>query len=111
MLSGLFFSIAVIGHGVSRFRNEHLNHEHSDIRVGRWWNGVIAVVVPLEAVFLLGWFLYQSRLDDPAGWLRPFDPENVFNVGTVLFQLGIALAVLIAANGWIVKKTQRSGNS
>ena len=105
MLSGLFFSIAVIGHGVSRFRNEHLNHEHSDIRVGRWWNGVIAVLVPLEAVFLLGWFLYQSRLDDPAGWLRPFDAENVFNVGTVLFQIGIGLAVLIAANSWIAKKT------
>ena len=104
MLSGLFFSIAVIGHGVARFRAEHLNHEHSDIRVGRWWDGVIAVLVPFEAVFLLGWFLYQSRLDDPAGWLRPFDPENVFNVGTVLFQLGIAFAVLIALNSWIVKK-------
>ncbi len=105
MLSGLFFSIAVVAHGVKRFRDEHLNHEHSDIRVGRWWDGVIAVVVPLEAVFLLGWFLYQSRLDDPVGWLRPFDSGNVFNVGTVLFQLGIACAVLIALNGWIVKKT------
>ena len=105
MLSGLFFAVAVIGHGAARFRNEQLNHPHSDIRVGRWWNGVITVLVPLEAVFLLAWFLYQSRLDDPAGWLRPFDSVNVLNAGTVLFQLGIAFSVLLAANGWIVKKT------
>lgn len=37
MLSGLFFVIAVAGVGIKRFRESELNHEHSDIRIGRWW--------------------------------------------------------------------------
>ena len=98
MLSGLFFAIAVIVHGIRRFREEQLNHADSDIRVGRWWDIVIAVIVPLEALILLGWWLYQARQGDPAGWLRPFGVENV---GTILLQFGVVLVALIAANRWL----------
>jgi len=68
MVSGLFFAIAVIASGVRRFRETQLNHADSDIRVGRWWDVVIGVVVPLEALALLGWWLYQARGWDPTGW-------------------------------------------
>ncbi len=96
VLSGLFFSLAVVRHGVRRFREQMLNHEHSDIRIGRWWDFVIRAVVPLESVALTLWLLYEAWLADPAGWLLPFDPANAFNVGTVLFQVGaVALALLL----------------
>ncbi len=102
MLSGLFFALALVRHGVRRFRETQLNHEGSDIRVGRWWDVVIGVVVPLEALVLLGWWFWQARGWDPEGWLRPLAVENV---GTILLQWGLALAVLILANRWIAGKT------
>lgn len=104
MLSGLFFAICIIVHGVKNFRHEHLNHADSDITIGRWWDFVIGVLVPLQAVVLMIWFLYGSWMDDPQGWLKPFDPDNVFNVGTVLAQFAVVLVVLIVANRWIVKQ-------
>lgn len=99
MVSGLFFVIAVAGSGIRRFRETQLSHEDSDISIGRWWDLVIGFVVPLEALVLLGWWLYQSRSWDPEGWLRPFAEDNV---GTILFQWGIVLLVLIGANRWLV---------
>lgn len=103
MVSGLFFAIAVIVAGVRRFREEQLNHADSDIRVGRWWDVLIGVVVPLEAVILLGWWLYQARGWDPTGWL---DPLGVENVGTILLQWGVVLAALLAGNRWLARHTR-----
>ncbi len=102
MLSGLFFAIAVVVHGVRRFRTEQLNHEYSDIRVGRWWDIVIGLVVPLEALALLGWWFYQVRGHDLAGWL---DPLREANTGTLVLQWGVVLAVLLAANRWLARHT------
>lgn len=102
MVSGLFFAIAVITTGVRRFREQQLNHADSDIRVGRWWDVVVGVVVPLEALVLLGWWLYQARGWDPAGWLDPLGAETV---GTILLQWGVVLAGLILANRWLARRT------
>lgn len=101
MVSGLFFAIAVIGWGVRRFREEQLNHRDSDVRIGRWWDVVIGVVVPLEALILLVWWLLQARSWDPAGWLNPLAVENV---GTILAQWGIVLVALVALNGWMARR-------
>ncbi len=105
MISGLFFAIAVITNGVRRFREEQLNHAASDIRVGRWWDVVVGLLIPLQAVILLGWWLYQSRGWDPEGWL---DPLGIENVGTILLQWGIVLVVLLAANRWLANRTQNA---
>jgi NSS family neurotransmitter:Na+ symporter len=103
MVSGLFFAIAVLTWGVRRFREQQLNHEHSDIRVGRWWDVVVGVLVPLEAATLLVWWLWQARGWDPTGWLKPFAVENV---GTILLQWGIVLVGLLLANRWIAAHTR-----
>jgi NSS family neurotransmitter:Na+ symporter len=99
MLSGLFFALAVVTHGIRRFRAEQLNHEHSDIHVGRWWEIVIGVLVPLQALALLVWWIYQSRGWDPQGWL---DPIGESNAGTILLQWGVVLLALVVANRWLV---------
>ena len=98
MLSGLFYALAVGRHGAAKFRAAMLNHEHSDIRIGRWWDVVIRVVVPIEAVSLAVWLLYQAWRDDPAGWLRPFGEGAVFSVGTVLLQVGALVVILAVCN-------------
>jgi NSS family neurotransmitter:Na+ symporter len=102
MISGLFFAFAVMKSGVTRFRENQLNHEHSDIKIGRWWDLVISVLVPIEAVVLLVWWLYQARGWDPDGWLKPF---AVANVGTVLFQFAVVLGVFILGNRWIASRS------
>ncbi len=105
MLAGLFFALSITAYGVKKFREEQLNHADSNIRIGRWWDFVIRILAPIQMSFLLIWFLYQSWKSNPKGWLLPFDPNNVFNVGTVLFQFFIVLVLLIVLNKWIVKKS------
>ncbi len=58
--------------------------------------------MPVEAVILLVWWLVQAWSWDPEGWLTPFAQENV---GTVLFQFAVVLAVLVAANGWMTRRS------
>jgi len=106
MVSGLFFAGAVITHGVRRFREEQLNHQYSDIRIGRWWDVAITTLVPLQAVVLLGWWLYQARGWDPEGWLAPFAVENV---GTILLQWGVVLVALLALNRWLAARAKDGG--
>lgn len=98
MMSGLFFAIAVGRYGVRRFREEQINHAHSDIRIGRWFDIVLGVLVPIQAVVLIGWWIYQVRAP---GWLNPVGVENF---GTILFQWGIVLAALILFNRYLLPR-------
>ena len=104
MVTGLFFAIAVITHGVQRFREEQLNHADSHWHVGRWWDVVITFLVPLQAVVLMVWWLYQARGWDP-NWLAPFQEANV---GTVLFQWAIAFALVLLLNRTIVRRVSNN---
>ena len=61
------------------------------------------MLVPLQAVILLIWWLYQARQWNPEGWLAPFGEDNV---GTVLAQFAIVFVVLIAANRWLATHTR-----
>jgi SNF family Na+-dependent transporter len=102
MLSGFFFAFAMSRFGARRFREQFINTEGSDIRVGRWWDYAIHLVL-VQAVVLMGWWLYQAiDFGDLAGTFTPFAS---FNVGTLLVQWGIALAAFILLNGWLVRRT------
>jgi len=92
MLSGLFFAFAVSRMGPSKFRAEQINHQHSNMRVGAWWDWVIRVLVPFEAIALMGWWMWQVR---GPGAMNPFGIENI---GTILMQWGIVLGLLLAFN-------------
>ncbi len=101
MLSGLFFAIAGIACKPRAFREEHLNHADSKWRVGRWWDFVIGVLVPVQAVVLFIWMLVQAM-----GWEENWlDPFGTTNVGTVLFQVGLVFLGLILANRWIAQRS------
>jgi NSS family neurotransmitter:Na+ symporter len=95
MVSGLFFALAAIRYGVTRFRESLINTEHSDIRIGRWWDWAIRLVV-VEAVALVIWWFYQVRTEPLFG---------TFGVGSVLVQWGVAVAFFLALNGWMVRRT------
>ena len=96
MLSGLFFAIAAMKFGLDRLRNEVVNGEDCDLPIGRWWVFLVGVLVPVEAVTLMVWWL--RNLED--GW---WDPFATFSVGTVLVQWAVALIAFLALNKWLVR--------
>jgi len=108
MLSGFFFALAVLKYGVTRWRNEFLNTPYSDIRIGAWWDWAIRLVV-VQALVLIGWWLWQVRGE---GFAANWSPIATFNIGTVLFQWAVVLVVFIAANRFLVERsTRRSGSA
>ena len=92
MLSGLFFAIAVIRMGPAKFRAEQINHQHSNIRIGAWWDWFIRILVPFEAIALMGWWMWQVR---GPGSMNPFGIENI---GTILFQWAVVIGLLLLFN-------------
>jgi len=104
MLSGFFFAFAVVKYGVTRWRETYLNTPDSDVRIGAWWDWAIRLVL-VEAVVLMVWWLYQARSDDFAATWTLFSP---YNVGTVVIQFALVLAVLLAINGWLARKVGRT---
>ena len=102
MLSGFFFAFAVLKYGVTRWRETFINHAHSDIRIGAWWDWAIRGVA-VQAVVLMAWWLWGAQGEDFKATWTLFSP---YNVGSVLIQWAIALTILIALNGWMVRRLE-----
>ncbi len=101
MVSGLFFAILVIRHGVERFRETFVNGEGSDVRIGRWWNAAIYLVA-VQAVVITVWWLWQAvDVENLGATLTPF---SQFNVGTVLVQWAVAMGAFIGLNRWLAAR-------
>jgi len=105
-VSGLFFAIAVLRYGVTKWRERYINHDHSDVRIGAWWDWAMRLVV-LEAVVVLGWWLWDARGEGGAATWTLF---SSYNVGTVLIQWAVVLAVLLLANRWLARGTTDGGD-
>jgi NSS family neurotransmitter:Na+ symporter len=102
MLSGLFFAITASRFGLEKLRTKTVNGEGCDLQIGRWWVFVVGMLVPIEAITLIIWWLKDAHDADPEGWLAPF---GSYTVGTVILQWSIALAALWLANGWLARRT------
>jgi NSS family neurotransmitter:Na+ symporter len=103
MLSGFFFAFAVLRYGVTEWRETFINHAHSDVRIGAWWDWAIRLVV-VQAVVLMVWWLWQARGE---GFAATWTPFSAYNVGSVVIQWGIVLVVLIGLNRWMVARVER----
>jgi NSS family neurotransmitter:Na+ symporter len=95
MVSGLFFAIAVLRYGVTRFREELINREGADIRIGAWWDWAIRLVV-VQAVILIVWWIREFGRDDP--WGR-------YGIWNTLLQWAVAIGIFLALNRWMVART------
>ncbi|MEM6795101.1 MAG: sodium-dependent transporter [Acidobacteriota bacterium] len=96
MLSGLFFAVAAMKFGLGRMREEIINAEGCELRIGMWWQILVGVLIPVEAVVLLVWWLR----DLGPGWWQPL---ATYSVGTVLLQWTIALVVFAILNRWLAR--------
>ena len=101
ILSGAFISFSIIKYGVDKFRTEIINGFGSDVKIGKWYNFVIGILIPIQVVVLILWWLISSVSWD-AEWWNPFHAENA---GTVLFQWAVALIIFVSLNKIMVKYT------
>jgi len=104
MVSGFFFAFAVLRYGVTKWRETFINHEDSDVHIGAWWDWAIRLVA-VEAVVLASWWLWSARGADFRATWTLFSP---YNIGSVVIQFGIALAILLLLNGRIARATEAS---
>ncbi len=103
MISGAMVAFAVIRYGVNSFRKDVVEGGPGDWRAGRAWEWLIGIAVPVQAVVLLVWWLWQSAtIYAPDTWFNPLEP---FSVMTVLVQWGAVLAILLLLNKWLVNRT------
>ena len=104
MLSGFFFAFAVLRYGVTKWRETFINTPDSDVRIGKWWDWAVRLVM-VEAVVLMVWWLWQAGGED--FWsAETWTLFSSYNVGTVLIQWVVVLLVLFALNGWMVRRIQ-----
>ena len=100
ILSGAFISFSIIKYGVDKFRTEVINGYGSDVKIGKWYNFVIGILIPVQVVVLISWWLISSIGWD-AQWWNPFRVENF---GTVIFQWAIILLFFLLMNKYMVSK-------
>ncbi|MEM6784535.1 MAG: sodium-dependent transporter, partial [Bacteroidota bacterium] len=100
MLSGAFVAFAVVRYGPDRLRSELA--VPSDWRIPSVWSVMMRYVVPLQAVVLLGWWLWQAATAYSENWLNPLEPYSAM---TCLLQWGVVLALFIAANRWLARRS------
>ena len=65
---------------------------------------VVGVVVPIEAIILMVWWLWSAAQDNP-DWLKVF---SSYSVGTVIVQWAIGLTALIVYNRWRMRRREAS---
>ncbi|MEO0743593.1 MAG: sodium-dependent transporter [Bacteroidota bacterium] len=105
MLSGAFVAFAAVRYGPDRLRSELA--VPSDWRIPGVWSVMMRVVVPLQAIVLLGWWLWQAATAYSDNWLNPLEPYSAM---TCLLQWGVVLAVFIAANRWLARRSLEIGS-
>ena len=100
ILSGAFISFSIIKYGIDKFRIEIINGYGSDVKIGKWYNYVIGLLIPIQVFVLIVWWLVSSIGWDPQWW-NPFHTENF---GTVIFQWIIVLTLFVLVNKFLVKR-------
>lgn len=101
MVSGFFFTLAVLKFGPKKFRENIISTPDNKIKLGKWFDGVVIILLPLQFLAMLGWWLWQSYSENPHNWFNIFSP---FSLGTILFQWTASLGLFILLNKIITRK-------
>jgi len=105
LFSGFFFTIAVFKYRSQRFRKEVVSLPEKAKKTGKWFDIVVYVFLPLQFLAMIFWWFWQSYSLDPENWLK-ITAES--SLGTVLFQLIVAIFVFIVLNKFITKRMEHS---
>ena len=101
MLSGFFFNLAVIKIGIRKFLDEWLDIKKYKGFLTFLFKTLFYFLIPLEFLFMLGWWLWQSIQWNPQSWWNPLE---TYSLATVIVQWLIVLGLGLIFNK---KTTQR----
>lgn len=107
MVSGFFFTFVVIKYGPKKFRQTVVSSPDIKIKLGKWFDILVIILLPIQFLAMLIWWFWQSYSSDPKNWLSIFSSSSV---GTVLFQWILALIVFIMLNKIITKNLRINNN-
>ncbi len=102
LLSGGFFALATMVHGVKRFRTEQLRPAPGAWRTGWWFDVLIYVAIPLEFVAMISWWFYSVA--GKHSFATYMNPAGIFTVGTCLLQWGALLGIAALVSAWIYRR-------
>lgn len=102
LVSGLFVSLAITKYGAEKLRNEDINTEWADFKIGKWWTVCISIFPILFAV-IFGWWVWQSITWYPDTW---WNPMEIFSTGTIIMQFAIYFILALLTNNWLAEKTE-----
>ncbi|MFZ5353150.1 MAG: sodium-dependent transporter [Bacillota bacterium] len=100
LVSGVFVAFAITKYGLEKIRNNYINTQWADYKVGKWWNIFIRLFPLMFAAITLFW-LRKATTWYPDSWWKPFE---TFSVGTILLQWVILLVLVLVTNNWIANK-------
>lgn len=101
MISGAFVAFAVVKYGVEKLRGEVATP--ADWQIPEIWKHIIRWLVPLQALILLGWWLWRATTSAFAEqWYNPLEPYSAM---TCLVQWSIVLITFVALNKWMANRT------
>ena len=95
MVNGLFLTFLVLRVGPRKFREEIISTPECPVRLGRGFDFLVGVLLPVQVAVMLGWWFYSAYSGDPENWLKIFSVESL---GTVFFQWAVAIAVFLFLN-------------
>ena len=95
LVSGLFFTLAVIKFGTKKFRREFLQSSEQSGFKGKFFEVLVKFLLPLQFLVMISWWFLRSSLS---------------TLGIVLLQWFLALGIFIVFNKTITKKL-RIGNN
>lgn len=102
VVSGAFVSYAVIKFGAHKFRTEIVNVGEGVFKLPSFWEILMKYIVPVEAVTLLVWWIYQSAVNfAPDTWYHPL---STYSVATVLLQFAVAMGLMYWFNRKLIAK-------
>ncbi|CAH8475282.1 unnamed protein product [Schistosoma bovis] len=100
IVSGFLFCLVVIVYGPNRYRRVLINdYGINDCNLSVIWIPVIAVLVPLQSIILIIWWIYESVTTDPTWYILTWD-----TLSTTLLEWLILLIGLLILN-WILYRT------
>ncbi len=97
ILSGAFFAFFVLKIGVDRFVAEWLRPEKNEETYRLVFRLLFYVLIPVEFVAMLGWWILQSVQWYPKTWWNPLE---TFSPGTAVLQWLVAIAVGVLLSRW-----------
>ncbi|MFK7848482.1 MAG: sodium-dependent transporter [Rhodothermales bacterium] len=104
MISGAMVAFAVIKYGPGHLRREEVNATPGDWGVGKGWGIIIRYAIPLQAIILLGWWLYVVATTPGSSWYDPTEMNSLMNFAV---QWGAALIFFMLINRWLVARLKK----